>query len=855
MANLDDSNILINGTFDNGLDDWNITDVNDANPPRPVSGRISFNSGNDPVFGDSIDQGFATVIGNTYSVTLDLAETGGNAGDHDFRIDILDDAGTVVETLSATVLDDDRDVVGFTFEATSTASSFVITNTGATNSDTSDGQIDNARVIDITNAVSLSGDGATNLIFGGAGDDTLIGGGGKDTLIGGEGDDSLLGGNNNVVLIGGAGADTLDGGGGAANTVDYSGSSAGIEVNVGNGVIGNADIGIGGDAEGDVFIGIANVIGSAFDDVIRSNGNKVTLLGGEGDDFIRGAFGNRDKLFGEEGNDTLQSGRAGDTLDGGTGDDVLLANRGSVIGGDGTDTVSFVNRSNAIQLDLTDPENSTREAFGAIFDSIEIFEMTNRNDTVIGDENDNHFKGAAGNDTIEGGAGNDTIEGGAGVDSLDGGAGDDLFIHRDGEEVDDIDGGDGDNVFDASAVTTADEGLNIDQREGTLEGLGGIRSLANVETFIGTQADDTFRGLTRSSSDIESTFFGEGGDDTIIFRSGDGLPDFHGGSGSDTADFSTFSSGGQTDFFVDLEAGFYVFASTTPEGSSGDLIDFENYKGFEGTDVFTGNAANNVFDGNGGDDEAFGGTGNDILRGDDGSDNLRGEEGDDILSGNAGADVLNGGAGEDVLFGGSDGDLMFGGAGFDQLFGGAGSDRMFGGADNDILNGGGDNDIINSGSGNDLVFAQNGNDLIFTQVGNDKVFGGDGNDKIFGGDGNDELNGGAGNDEIFGGSGVDEITGAAGNDIMSGGGGNDTFFLFADQGIDRITDLTGADSLDISSFGIIDDVVSDQDWQEAATSVVTSGGGANVTINWDGGGALVIENIGIASLTDADFIF
>ncbi len=855
MPNVNESNILINGTFDDGLNNWNITDVNDANPPRPVSGRISFNSGNDPVFGDSIDQGFSTIIGNTYSVTLDLAETGGNVGDHDFRIDILDDTGAVIETLSATILDGERDVVGFTFEATSTASSIMITNTGATTSITSDGQVDNARVIDITDTVDLSGTGGADLIFGGVGDDTLSGGSGRDTLIGGEGDDSLLGGGNNDVLIGGAGADTLDGGASAANTVDYSGSSAGIEVDVGSGSVGSAAIGIGGDAEGDVFISIANVIGSAFDDVIRSNGNKVTLRGGEGDDFIRAAFGNNDKLFGEEGNDTLVAGRGGDTLDGGAGDDLLFANRGVNIGGDGTDTVSFISKSNAIRLDLTDTENSTREASRATFESIEIFEMTNRDDTVIGDDADTGFIGGEGDDIISAGAGDDTIEGGAGVDSLDGGDGNDLFIHRDGEEVDDIDGGTGDNVFDASAVTTAGEGLNIDQREGTLEGLGGIRSIANVETFIGTQADDTFRGLESTFSEIESTFFGEGGDDTIIFRSGDGLPDFHGGSGTDTADFSDFSSGGQTDFFVDLEAGFYVFGSTTPGSASGDLIDFENYKGFEGTDVFTGNAANNVFDGNGGDDEASGGAGNDILRGDDGSDNLRGEAGDDILSGNAGNDILNGGDGEDVLFGGSENDLLFGGAGFDQLFGGAGTDRLFGGADNDIVNAGGDNDIVNTGSGNDLVFAQNGNDLVFTQGGNDKVFGGDGNDKIFGGDGNDELNGGAGNDEIFGGSGVDEITGAAGNDIMSGGGGIDTFLLFADQGDDRISDYTGADRLDISSFGVTDGTASDLDWLDAAKSVVTSGGGANVTINWDGGGSLTIENIGIASLTDVDFIF
>ncbi len=260
-------------------------------------------------------------------------------------------------------------------------------------------------------------------------------------------------------------------------------------------------------------------------------------------------------------------------------------------------------------------------------------------------------------------------------------------------------------------------------------------------------------------------------------------------------------------------------------------------------------------DGGGGNDLLTGGGGDDNLRGDTGADVLRGESGNDVLSGGRENDVLNGGDGEDVLFAGSGNDLVFGGAGFDKLFGGAGSDRLFGGASNDIVNGGADNDIINTGSGNDLIFGQNGNDLVFAQSGNDDIFGGAGNDKLFGGSGNDEINGGAGNDDIFGGAGVDLINGAVGNDVMSGGGGADRFVLVANQGDDRITDFTGIDRLDISSFGVTDGTASQQDWRDATTSVGTSGGGANVTINWVGGGALIIENIGVASLTDAAFVF
>lgn len=286
--------------------------------------------------------------------------------------------------------------------------------------------------------------------------------------------------------------------------------------------------------------------------------------------------------------------------------------------------------------------------------------------------------------------------------------------------------------------------------------------------------------------------------------------------------------------------------------------------GGTGADVVTGNDAANDLSGGIGDDTLEGGAGadllegddgNDVLRGDSGADNLRGDVGNDVISGGTGNDVLNGGDGNDLMFGGADNDLLFGGSGTDKLYGGSGFDRIFGGNDNDIANGGGDNDIINTGGGNDLVFGQSGNDLVFLQAGNDKAFGGDGNDKVFGGDGNDQINLGDGNDEAFGGAGIDVITGAGGNDIMSGGGDADRFVFAANQGNDRITDLAEIDLIDISAFGVTNGGASDQDWRDATTSVVTSGGGNNVTIAWDGGGTLVLEAIGIPSLTDSDFVF
>ncbi len=296
------------------------------------------------------------------------------------------------------------------------------------------------------------------------------------------------------------------------------------------------------------------------------------------------------------------------------------------------------------------------------------------------------------------------------------------------------------------------------------------------------------------------------------------------------------------------------------EGGSGN----DTLEGMDGNDSLYGQGDDDSLLGGLGDDLLVGGAGNDTqdgmdgndtLQGEDGADNLRGESGNDVLSGGANNDVLNGGDGEDLLFGGSEDDLLFGGAGFDQIYGGAGFDQIFGGADNDIANGGADNDIINTGGGNDLVFAQSGNDLVFAQNGNDKIFAGTGNDKVFAGTGNDEINLGDGNDEVFAGAGSDLIIGAGGNDVMSGGGSNDTFVFAANQGNDTITDYSSADRLDISAFGVTDGVGSDQDWRDATTSVAASGGGNDVTITWDGGGTLTLEMVGIASLTDSNFVF
>jgi Ca2+-binding RTX toxin-like protein len=211
-----------------------------------------------------------------------------------------------------------------------------------------------------TDAVLRSGTGAGNRINGGLGSDSLKGLGGNDTLIGweagdqmsgGAGNDTLAGGTGNDTLIGGAGADAFEGGDGR-DRVSYAGSAA-VLVDL------DAPGDNTGDAAGDTFASIEEVMGSNGNDILRgADAGSDRLFGGNGDD----------SLAGRGGDDLLSGGEGGDTLDGGDGDDTLQGVGGA--------------------------------------------------DSLLGGAGDDKLQGGNGNDTLIGGAGRDTLTGGADADTF-----------------------------------------------------------------------------------------------------------------------------------------------------------------------------------------------------------------------------------------------------------------------------------------------------------------------------------------------------------------------------------------------------------------------------------------------------
>jgi VCBS repeat-containing protein len=108
-----------------------------------------------------------------------------------------------------------------------------------------------------------------------SGNDSMVGGVGADWLNGGAGDDTLRG---------GAGADTITGGAhGVGDALSYAGASSGVTLSI----AGNSGTGSGGDAQGDQFSGIENILGSGHADVFNLDAlNAMRIDGGAGSDRV-----------------------------------------------------------------------------------------------------------------------------------------------------------------------------------------------------------------------------------------------------------------------------------------------------------------------------------------------------------------------------------------------------------------------------------------------------------------------------------------------------------------------------------------------------------------------------------------
>ncbi|MBW8725880.1 MAG: M10 family metallopeptidase C-terminal domain-containing protein [Inquilinus limosus] len=313
--------------------------------------------------------------------------------------------------------------------------------------------------------------------------ENLSGSQGNDDLTGNAGANSLAGNGGDDVLRGGAGADRLDGGAGT-DLASYFTSTLGVTVDLGAGTTS------GGDAQGDVLIGIENLSGSQGDDALTGNAGANSLAGNGGNDVLRGGAGadrldggagvdtasyftgsagvtvdlaagtgsggdaqgdtliGIENVSGSQGSDTLIGNAGANTLQGWNGDDVLRGGAGAdrLDGGNGTDTASWFTSSTGITVNLGAGTASGGDAQGDVLVAIENLSGSQGSDILTGNAGANVLQGWSGNDALRGGAGKDTLSGGAGADRFVYAAVGDSVVGANADRITDFSRAQGDKI-------------------------------------------------------------------------------------------------------------------------------------------------------------------------------------------------------------------------------------------------------------------------------------------------------------------------------------------------------------------------------------------------------------------------
>ncbi len=156
------------------------------------------------------------------------------------------------------------------------------------------GMADNDKIDGGAGDDQIWGNSGNDVVSGGDGNDYVSGGKGDDVISGGAGNDKLFGNSGNDKFAAGEGNDAYDGGAGF-DTLDYSGSSRGVSVNLNDHVASGSG--------SDTIKGVEGVLGSRFDDTLVGDKNANVFSGGAGDDSFRGR-GGADTFTGGAGKDT-----------------------------------------------------------------------------------------------------------------------------------------------------------------------------------------------------------------------------------------------------------------------------------------------------------------------------------------------------------------------------------------------------------------------------------------------------------------------------------------------------------------------------------------------------------------------
>ncbi|MDH0892906.1 hypothetical protein N5C41_09570 [Pseudomonas sp. GD03985] len=485
-----------------------------------------------------------------------------------------------------------------------------------------------------------------------------------------------------------------------------------------------------GTAGNDVLTGLGSeslVFGLAGDDTLEGFG---TLDGGNGNDRIDGSG----VLHGGDGQDHL-TGQGADRLEGGAGDDLLIAYdhvwepRSSTLeGGQGNDTL-----------------------YGSFGEDSYVFNLGDGRDLLIERRPDQAYS---------------NVE--ASIDYLyfgDGIVASDLVFSRQGQDllIEHANGEDAITVQNWFRGPTAHFKLDVFSfADGSELGLDEIDARV---VYKGTSAADSLVG-----TDENDTFFGGAGNDQIWGRAGDDL--IHGEAGND---------------YLEGE-----FGSDEIYGGLGN----DQLRGGAGTDLLAGGAGDDTYVyglGDGADEIQVGG-GQDGLFFNGGitverlsfsreqDDLLIRVDQDDAQSVRVVGHFLGG---DNALsFVQPEGGSMLTAARIAQIISG----EVPPGGGGNTVTGTASHDQLSGTAGTDVLRGLAGNDTLFGMGGDDQIEGGDGDDYLSGGNG--QL-GGSGNDLLNGGAGNDILAGEDGNDTLIGGAGDDDYYYRANGGVDVIDNSGG----------------------------------------------------------------
>ncbi len=410
--------------------------------------------------------------------------------------------------------------------------------------------------------------------------------------------ENVVGSDNADTFVASSVANDFKGGDGS-DTVSYAGSTA-VTVDLHRGQ------GTGGNAQGDTYSSIENVIGSAGWDVFVASAAANTFTSNGGVDrvsYVHSTAGVTVNLSSGQGTGGFADDDEYIGIVNATGSDhydTFVANNqgNNFLGGLGFDTVSYANAGGGVTVNLHSQSGSGSDATADTYNSIENATGSAHDDTFIASSDKNHFDGLGGINTL------------------------------------------------SYANSTA--GVNVNLATGSASG-GHAEgdTFANIQNLTGSAHNDVLTGDANNN----------------VFLGGAGADHFFGGDGTDTVSYQDSATG------LSMDVDNVIVGAGRGTGiAQGDVIatDVERIQGSNGDDILFSTRSSVVLDGGNGTDtidfgqtttgvtvnlgdtskfvsieRVVGSAHNDTLTASNNGSTLLAGNGNDTVSGGSGSDFIN----------------------------------------------------------------------------------------------------------------------------------------------------------------------------------------------------------------------